>query len=436
MEQRQLDLETRDIELEDLDENIGSAVGGIKVSVNSASSQAKKEEMEMLPNPDLPLAQQLETALQSLKGHSDVTTDLKHRLSDAKKLTEDLQKRVRETEASVIAKERIINDLRLQVPSSVDRAFAAASVTGEPGLVQNLAVDYESKQALHIAQATVTSLRERLAQKEETLERYENLLKQTRQEHSAETKRRSSENIELQSELRRVKQMLNELKSTASLALEAPSVSGTSGIIAQQSARIADLENELAEMGASLKDLSNQLASAKSESDKAQRLASARQKEFDELKENVNLDTQMTRHQHKTELDKLKAEIAVLKQENIIVNEDAQTLREAQEQAPSAILKALVEKLRNDLAEKEKKQRAMSRAITELKQELLNAAEEGAAVSLSEKERSKSEDIGLWKKKVEDLHLKNDKLTRQLKGYKEREINSLAQVNRLQNIEY
>ena len=35
--------------------------------------------------------------------------------------------------------------------------------------------------------------------------------------------------------------------------------------------------------------------------------------------------------------------------------------KEAQEKAPSAILKSLVEKLRNDLAEKDKKQRAMSR---------------------------------------------------------------------------
>ena len=36
-------------------------------------------------------------------------------------------------------------------------------------------------------------------------------------------------------------------------------------------------------------------------------------------------------------------------------------MKEAQEKAPSAILKSLVEKLRNDLAEKDKKQRAMSR---------------------------------------------------------------------------
>ena len=46
-----------------------------------------------------------------------------------------------------------------------------SSVTGGPGIPNALTEDYESKQALIIAQSTVNSLRDRLAQKEETLER-------------------------------------------------------------------------------------------------------------------------------------------------------------------------------------------------------------------------------------------------------------------------
>ena len=41
--------------------------------------------------------------------------------------------------------------------------------------------------------------------------------------------------------------------------------------------------------------------------------------------------------------------------------------KEAQERAPSAVMSALVEKLRSDLAEKEKKHRAMGRALVDLK---------------------------------------------------------------------
>ena len=62
-------------------------------------------------------------------------------------------------------------DNSYQVPTSVDRALAMASVTGGQGLPVALTEDYESKQALSIAQSTVTSLRDRLAQKEETLEK-------------------------------------------------------------------------------------------------------------------------------------------------------------------------------------------------------------------------------------------------------------------------
>ena len=127
---------------------------------------------------------------------------MKNKLADVKRIADELQKKVRESESMLLAKDRIINDLRmqveankvllhhkffnsktfirssnntnyviLQVPTSVDRAVAMASVTGGPGLPVSLTEDYESKQALSIAQSTVASLRERLAQKEETLER-------------------------------------------------------------------------------------------------------------------------------------------------------------------------------------------------------------------------------------------------------------------------
>ena len=42
-------------------------------------------------------------------------------------------------------------------------------------------------------------------------------------------------------------------------------------------------------------------------------------------------------------------------------------IQEAQERAPSAVMSTLVEKLRTELAEKEKKQRAMGRALADLK---------------------------------------------------------------------
>ena len=42
--------------------------------------------------------------------------------------------------------------------------------------------DYEARRAFEVAQSTVVSLRDRLAQKEDTLKRYEGLMKQSRLE--------------------------------------------------------------------------------------------------------------------------------------------------------------------------------------------------------------------------------------------------------------
>ena len=70
------------------------------------------------------------------------------------------------------------------MPTSVESALALTSVTGGGGSGVGLAMteDYEARRALDVAQSTVGSLRERLAQKEDTLKRYEGLMKQSRNE--------------------------------------------------------------------------------------------------------------------------------------------------------------------------------------------------------------------------------------------------------------
>ena len=65
-------------------------------------------------DPTLPLAKQLEQALLTIKDVARCVDDYKVKLGDAKKLAEDLQRRLRESETAAVAKDRIINDLRIQ----------------------------------------------------------------------------------------------------------------------------------------------------------------------------------------------------------------------------------------------------------------------------------------------------------------------------------
>ena len=65
-------------------------------------------------DPTLPLAKQLEQALQTMKVAARSVDDYKGKLGDAKKLSEELQKKLRESETATVARDRIINDLRMQ----------------------------------------------------------------------------------------------------------------------------------------------------------------------------------------------------------------------------------------------------------------------------------------------------------------------------------
>ena len=58
------------------------------------------------PDPDLPLAVQLETALDSLKVQSQGARELKQKLDELHRVTDEAQRKLRESEAMVLAKVR------------------------------------------------------------------------------------------------------------------------------------------------------------------------------------------------------------------------------------------------------------------------------------------------------------------------------------------
>ena len=131
IEQKQLDWETKQIQLESLDEVPNDLTIGKKQNKNLKSQH---NEVLTMPNPDWPLAKQLEQALGLTKSQAKTIEGNKVKINEARKLIEDLKKKIREADSKVLANDRIINDLRLQIPNTVDRAMAIQSVTGGGGL--------------------------------------------------------------------------------------------------------------------------------------------------------------------------------------------------------------------------------------------------------------------------------------------------------------
>ena len=114
--------------------------------------------------------------------------------------------------------------------------------------------DYESKQALHITQTTVVSLRERLEQKEETVARFEKLLKQVRMEFDAEMGKKQEEIVSLKSAIRNQSQTIQTLKSSALLTNATYEHNqNPSAVIRDKMERIEDLEDEVLEMQSSIR---------------------------------------------------------------------------------------------------------------------------------------------------------------------------------------
>ena len=396
LEQRQLDWETREVELENLQE---------------AKKPSNQE--HSLPDPDLPLSRQLEQALDSLKSSNHSNKDLQQKVNDLKCISEDAQKKLRESESMVLAKDKIINDLRLQVPTSVDRAVAMATITGGPSMA--MTEDYESKHALDVAQATVSSLRERLAQKEETLKRYESLLKQSRTEAEDLATKLQSEIVDLKSSLQSQQKAYSDLRnSSAEIGSTAPELSFAA--ISDKIEKIQELEEEIIELKGAMNEISRQLAVAKSEASSHLHDATMKQKELNDFRENTNVENQMRSRQNQQEVDGLKNEIAMLKSENNLLQDDLRNAKIAQEKAPSAVMSALVEKLRNDLAEKDKKQRAMARALADLKQEIISKAEKESDVVVEESPIEKE-----LRKKNEMLNAKVEKYHKQVNNLKDKE---------------
>lgn len=344
------------------------------------------------------------------------------------------------SETMVIAKDRIINDLRIQVPTTVDRAIAVASISGHGDLALPLTEDFEAKRGLSVAQSTITSLRERLEQKEETLKRYEKLMKEARDENETELRQKQDEIVALQKSLKTQTTALNDLKRMMSSTVIAEGSRSTSEVIGQQSQRIQELEDEIKELQASIAELTTQLASLRSEADKNLRAAKSRQKEIDELRENEAIQRQMNRHEGKEEAERLKSMVKRLKEENELLQQDMASLRDANARAPSSIMKALVEKLRSDLAEKEKKMKAMAKAIAELKKQLIAQAEQQSHQSSRAMTRlraaspqSDSVQVKAIRQNLEEVININSKLDRRIKTHEENELALQKEIRTLKD---
>lgn len=201
--------------------------------------------------------------------------------------------------------------------------------------------------------------------------------------------------------------------------------------------RIAELEDDVIELQTSMSEVSKQLAIAKSDADNYKKSAMAKQKEINDMRETFNMDSQLRQNLSQEESDKFSSEVKMLKSENALLQDELRRAKESAEKTPSSVMSSLVDKLRNDLTEKDKKIRAMGRVIADLKTELVNNAV--AKDTTSSVDRSMDlggsvlhrEELNDAKGKIEELTIQNDKLLKQVDSLKAKQVSSYSEIKNL-----
>ncbi|XP_058842269.1 centrosomal protein of 290 kDa isoform X2 [Acipenser ruthenus] len=348
---------------------------------NDVLSTARKfeEATGSIPDPSLPVPQQLDLALRKIREH--IRTILETQTT-CKTLDEKLKEKeaaLWKAEQNVLSRDRVINELRLRLPATAEREKLIA----ELGRREE---DPEFQQALKVAHQTIANLQARLNQKEDVLKKYQHLQAKARQDQEEVAKKHEEElrllhqKLDLHSDT-----SLNKFKQTALELMKKPSIAVPT---TKHLARLAEMEQTVAEQDNSLSNITDKLKRVTAELEKQKQITVLKMKEH--ANEKAKLE-----ERHVAEVKKLKENVAELRtllsqmeKEVHYLRTELEAQKEANTRAPTTTMKSLVERLKAQLALKEKQQKALSKALLELRSEMTAHAEYQIVASASQKEEN------------------------------------------------
>ncbi|XP_039353022.1 centrosomal protein of 290 kDa isoform X3 [Mauremys reevesii] len=371
-EERQMAWDQREVELE-------RQLDVYDRQQNEILSTARKFEdaTGSVPDPSLPLPQQLELALRKIREH--IRTILETQAT-CKLLEEKLKEKetaLWKAEQNVLSRDRVINELRLRLPATAERE----KIIAELGRKED---DPEHHHALKMAHQTITNMQARLNQKEEVLKKYQHLLAKAREEQEEISKKHEEDLLVLHQKLDlQADNSLNKFKQTALELMKKPSLSVPTN---KHFIRLAEMEQTVAEQDNSLALLLGRLKKTSCDLEKQKQLTLLKIEEFENIKAQLQ-------EKHVTEVKKLKGEanelrnlLSQIENELLQVKTELAAQKEANNRAPTTTMKNLVERLKNQLALKEKQQKALSKALLELRAEMTANAEQQIISVASQKE--------------------------------------------------
>ncbi|KAH9503689.1 hypothetical protein Btru_067161 [Bulinus truncatus] len=372
-EEKQMRWELRETELE------RTILTMEKHTAEIAGAASKFEQaIGALPNTKLPVANQLEQAISTIKGNVKLILDTQAENKTLKARNQDLEKQLRDSERGVLERDKLISELRLRMPATADRddiiIQAQAKVTHAIKKAESGGLDYESQQALKIAQSTVHSLQQRINQKDETIAKYMILLKQGRDD-MVEMNRRHEEELRAMQHKIHVNTDLafSKFKEAARELINKQSTTRT--VTAQQLSKLNELEDTVAEQENTISALHNKIKQKEEEILKLQASVSIFSKNMKSEKMRMADQQNELVGKKESELEMMSRENEDLRKEMKLLQDEIAALKDSNQRGPTATMKNLVERLKNELALKEKQHQALSKALSDIRADMVSQAQ-------------------------------------------------------------
>ncbi|KAK1212898.1 CE290 protein, partial [Pygoscelis papua] len=412
-EERQMAWDQREVELQrqlDLYDHQQNEIRSTALKLEEATGS--------VPDPSLPVPQQLELALRKIREH--IRTILETRAT-CKSLEEKLKEKetaLWKAEQNVLSRDKVINELRLRLPATSERE----KIMAELGKQED---DPEYHHAMKIAHQTIANMQARLNQKEEVLRKYQRLLAKAREEQEEIAKKHEEDLRVLHQKLNlHTDNSLNKFKQTALELVKKTSLSLSNS---KHFLRLAEMEQTVAEQDSSLASLVGKLKKTSSDLEKQKQITLMKIKEFETIRAQLQEKHTVDVEQLKDEANELRNVLSQMEKQLANVKAELEVQKEANNRAPTATLKNLVEQLKSQLAIKEKQQKALSKALLELRAEMTANAEQQIISAASQKEAymNVQEIVDRQTKglttQIEELNNQITKLTDNLKISKTRE---------------
>ncbi|XP_032153040.1 centrosomal protein of 290 kDa [Sapajus apella] len=417
-DQREVDLE-RQLDIFDRQQN---------EILNAA--QKFEEATGSIPDPSLPLPNQLEIALRKIKENIRIILETQATCKSLEEKLKEKESALRLAEQNILSRDKVINELRLRLPATAEREKLIAELGRKE-------MEPKSHHTLKIAHQTIANMQARLNQKEEVVKKYQHLLEKAREEQREIVKKHEEDlhilhhKLELQAD-----SSLNKFKQTAwDLMKESPTPFPTN----KHFIRLAEMEQTVAEQDDSLSSLLVKLKKVSQDLERQREITELKVKEFENTKLRLQENHEEEVKKVKAELEDLRYLLAQSQKESQCLKSDLQAQKEANSRAPTTTMRNLVERLKSQLALKEKQQKALSRALLELRAEMTAAAEERIISATSQKEAHLNvqqivdRHTRELKSQVEDLNENLLKLKEALKASKNKENSLTDNLNDLNN---